>query len=141
MNRHFISRHVVVNEIAQPGIDGELLHQRRTKPHGHRADHLATRGFRVQNAARRADSQHPAHANFAGRHIHAHFDEMPGKGGLLILFIEIAELDAVFGTQRPGIGKRGVAVPSRICPSANSAVSGLKPSLPATASRSFTQAA
>jgi hypothetical protein len=56
MDRHLVAGQVVVDEEAQPLVDDQFLHQRRTDPHRHGADHLAARGLRVEDAAGGADA-------------------------------------------------------------------------------------
>ena len=49
VDRNFIAGEIVIDEEAAPLVDHELFHQSRADPHGHRADDLTARGFRIEN--------------------------------------------------------------------------------------------
>src|ERR1700722_545510 len=76
MDRHFVTGKIVIDEEAVALVDHELLHERRAHPHGHRADHLAARGLRIEDATGGAHREHAPDANFGRRGINADFDEM-----------------------------------------------------------------
>ena len=79
MNRYFVAGEIVIDEEADALVDDELLHQRGANSHGHRADHLATCRFWIEDAARGADGQHAPYADFGRGDIDTDFDEMRAK--------------------------------------------------------------
>jgi hypothetical protein len=91
MDRHLVGSKVVVDEEAVALVDHQILHQGRARAHGHGADHLAARRFRVEDAAGRADRQHAPDAHLAGRGIDGDLDKMPAEGRELSLLVEIAD--------------------------------------------------
>ena len=99
MNRNLISRKIVVDEEATPLIDREFFHQSGADAHGHGADDLTARRFRIEYPSGGADGEHPAHANFRRRGIDAELDEMRAKRRLLMRLVEIAIFDQVFRDQ------------------------------------------
>ena len=144
MDRHFVAGEVVIDEEAAALVDREFLHQRRADAHGHRADHLAARRLRIEDAAGGADREHPPHADFRRCGVDADLDEMRAEGRLLIVLVEVAVFDAVLGDETAVAAASAsgtLRLPERTWPSANSASAELKPSFCATASRSLTQAA
>ncbi len=144
VDRHLVAGQVVVDEEAEALVDREFLHQRGADAHRHRADDLAARRLRVQDAARGADREHAPDADLAGRGVDADFDEMRAEGRLLVPLAEVAVLDLVLSDDpaSPAAWASGrLRLPERTWPSANTASAELKPSFCATASRSLTQAA
>ena len=144
MDRHLVARKIVVDEETSPLVDRQFLHQRRADAHRHRADHLAARRFRIEDAPGRAHREHTPNPNLAGRCVDPDLDEMGREGRLLVRLGEIAVLDEVLRDKLAcarGLGKRHAPVTRSHSPSANTASAELKPSFCATASRSLTQAA
>ena len=45
VDRNLVSGEIMIDEEAEPLVDHELLHQRRTHPHGHRPDDLTACGL------------------------------------------------------------------------------------------------
>src|ERR1700753_612558 len=94
--RHFVTGEIMIYEQAMAFVDGESFHQRCANAHGHRADHLTTRRFWIENPTSGADREHSTHTNFSGSRVHADLYEMRAKGRLLVGFVEAAILDGVF---------------------------------------------
>ena len=113
MHRHFITGQVVVDEKTMALVDHQFLHQRRAGAHRHAADHLAARGFRIQDAPGRAHGQHAPQADFTGGGVDRDFDKMRAKGLLYIALGQVAVFHRVFASQfavlcRLGQGKRPI---------------------------------
>ncbi len=80
-------------------VHRHLFHQCRTSAHGHAADDLAARGFRIEDAPGGAHGQLPTQANFAGRRIDRDFGEMRAEGLLGKTLGQIAVFHAVLARQ------------------------------------------
>ena len=100
MDRDFVAGEVVIDEEAEALVDGKFFHQRGAGAHRHRADDLAARRFGVEYAAGGAHCEHAANADFPGIAVHRDFDEMAAESRLLILLVEVAVFDVVFGRQQ-----------------------------------------
>src|SRR5690606_26458231 len=103
---HLIASQVMVDEESAPLVDEQLLHQRSTNAHAHRADHLAAGGPGIEDAARRAHRQHAAYAGFARQGMHCHLDEVRSESALLRLLARVPEVNAVLTGEWPGIRSR-----------------------------------
>ena len=66
VHRHLVAGEIVVDEEAEPLVDREFLHQGAADAHRHRADDLAARRLRVEDAAGGADRQHPPDPDLSG---------------------------------------------------------------------------
>ena len=136
---------IVIDEKADPLVDHQFLHQRGADAHGHRADDLAARRFGIEDTSRCTNGEHAADADFSRWPIDADFHEMGAEGRLLDALVEIAIFDRVLRDEiavacaaRPA---HGAVAAERTCRLRTRRQSELKPSLCATASRSFMQAA
>jgi hypothetical protein len=102
VHRHLIARQVVIDEEAMPLVERQFLHQGAADAHRHGADHLATGGLGVQDAPGCTHGEHAPDPDLAGRGVDTNFHEVGAEGGLLVLLVEVAVLDAVFGNQAIG---------------------------------------
>jgi hypothetical protein len=86
----------VVHEEPDAFVDHQVFHECGADAHGHGADHLAARGFGIQDTAGVTHGQHAPHADFGGGRVHRHLDEVRAERRLRVFLIEIAPLDGVF---------------------------------------------
>jgi hypothetical protein len=144
MHRHLVAGQVVVDEEADALVDHQVFHQRRADAHRHRADHLAARRLRVQDAARPRTRPACAARALAGGASTADFDEVGAEGRLLVFLVQVAVFHRVLGHQ---FAARAACAAAALAAGAHHAVrelgrgAGSRPSCCATISRSLTQAA
>ncbi len=110
----FVAGEVMIDEEAEPLVDGQFLHQRRARAHRHRADNLAARGLGVEDAPGSADREHTAHPYLARHRVHPDFAEMRAEGRLLICLGEVAIFHHILGDEVAvgrGLGERDALSP------------------------------